>query len=362
MSELETLLEGLLSVPSNTFQEQQIFAFVQEWLLQRVSNVQFRSYQDSLIVTLPTLLDRPHIAWCGHLDVVPLFVTPKRDGDHFYGAGASDMKSALACALLAFEEYANFCLEKHSSRYQFSLVFYAREEGTPLEQNGLYSLIQQFPDYFKTVDLAIVGEPTNNAIQVGCVGSIHVRVTIKGVACHSARPWEGKNALYEALPFISKMAQIQPTRHRLFGVDFFEVLQITENQSESGRTKLPGWWQGNINFRFAPHRSLTEAKKKLYELLEGAGVSASQIEWVDGVYAGGVLETPLFYEATEFLGKPIEAKQAWTDIAQLTQSGIPAFNYGPGFTSQCHKNDEYCSITEAEKYLKSLKRLLERSL
>lgn len=358
MSPLDELLEQILRIPSNTFQEQKICAFVQDWLLQNVPGVSFQEYQDSFIATLQTHKNKPHLSWLGHLDVVPPFFPPSRVSDRFYGAGASDMKSALACALLGFQHYAKLS----DSPFQLSLVFYAREEGTSLEQNGLYALIQKFPEYFRSVNLAIVGEPTNNAIHVGCVGSIHVRVTISGVACHSARPWEGKNALYEAIPFISKIAQISPIRHRLFGVDFFEVVQITENQSESGRTKLPGWWKGNINFRFAPHRTLDQAREELYRILTTAGVSESQIEWLDGVCAGGVLETELFCSVTKALGQAIEAKQAWTDIAQLTLLGIPAFNYGPGWTSQCHKNEEYCSIAEAEKYLKSFKLLFEHSL
>ncbi len=354
---LDTLLEQVLSIPSNTFQEQKLFAFVQHWLRQNVPGVSFQEYQDSFIATLPSKPGKPHISWLGHLDVVPPFFLPWRKGDHFYGAGASDMKSALVCALLMFQNY----VRSPSPPYEVSLVFYAREEGTPLEQNGLYSLIQKFPEYFQSIQLAIVGEPTNNVIQVGCVGSIHVRVTIPGVACHSARPWEGKNALYEAIPFISKMAQFEPTRYRLFGVDFFEVIQITENQSEAGRTKLPGWWKGNINFRFAPHRTLEEARAYLYGVLNKSGVSEAQIEWLDGVCAGGVLETDLFCEVTRNLGRSIEAKQAWTDIAQLTQLGVPAFNFGPGWTAQCHKNEEYCSIAEAEKYLKSVDLLFGRN-
>ena len=73
--------------------------------------------------------------------------------------------------------------DKILKKYNISLLIYAREEGTPLPDNGLYDLIEFIPEYFDSVDMAIVGEPTDNTIQVGCVGSLHAAVTVKGLAC-----------------------------------------------------------------------------------------------------------------------------------------------------------------------------------
>src|SRR5690606_31280680 len=129
-----------------------------------------------------------------------------------------------------------------------------------------------FPDFFKSIDLAIVGEPTDNTVQLGCVGSLHAKVTVPGLACHSARPWNGENALYKALPFLQRMAALEPVRHEVFGLDFFDVLQITESRSEPGRTSLPGWWQANINYRFAPVRSEAEARDELFARLTEFGI------------------------------------------------------------------------------------------
>lgn len=57
------------------------------------------------------------------------------------------------------------------------------------------------------------------------------------------------------------------------------------------------------------------------------------------------------------LNRPIEAKQAWTDVAQLSQLGIPAFNFGPGRTNQAHKIDEYVVIDDIHAYFEMLKKL-----
>ncbi|MBT9547034.1 MAG: succinyl-diaminopimelate desuccinylase [Candidatus Sericytochromatia bacterium] len=347
-------LEALLKCPSPTYQEAAFNGFLRQELVRIMPEIQIREVKDSLILQWPHVENKPHLALVGHSDVVPAWFEPYREDLRFYGAGASDMKGALASFFYLCERWGSAL----TSRFNLSLVVYAREEMTPLVENGLYHLIQAFPDYFDSLDLALVGEPTDNTVQIGCVGSIHAQITIPGQACHSARPWNGSNALYNALPVIQALAQLKPVPQRVFGVDFFDVLQITESQSEPGRTSLPGWWKANVNYRFSPVRSLAEAEVALLQHLKLAGVPESGIQILDSVEAGSVIESPLFTEVVQTLAQPVQAKQAWTDVAQLSARGIPAFNYGPGLTAQAHQAHEYLDIGLLELYTASLERLL----
>lgn len=344
------LLTKLLSIPSPTFQEREIADYMKAWMFENYSNVEVTDFKDSLICHFPKTEGLKHICLVGHSDVVPAHFEPYVDGDKLHGSGVSDMLSAIAAFMDVMKDHAEEVLKK----FNISILIYSREEGTKMEDNGLHDLIAEFPEYFNTVDLAIVGEPTDNTIQIGCVGSCHAEVIVKGMACHSARPWNGENALYKALPLINAFSKIEPEKHTLFGVDFFDVMGITESHSEKGRTSLPGYWRGNINFRYAPVYTIEEAETKLINLVDELNVPGLTLEILDTSPCGSVIETDLFKESVEKLGAEVCAKQAWTDVAQLTAHGISAFNFGPGLTSQAHKEDEFAMISDIVTYRKML--------
>lgn len=361
MSKVAQYLETMLNIASPTGEEQ---AF-NRWFVNQMQTLcphwQVQEHKDSLIFApaAEPSDERPHLCLVGHSDVVPAHFTPRYEAGRLHGSGASDMKGALAAFLALLEQWGPE-IENH---YRLSVVLYAREEQTPLVDNGLYHLIGAFPDFFKSIDTALIGEPTDNTLQLGCVGSIHATLEVQGVACHSARPWNGENALYKALPLMQKIAQLEPVGHEIFGLTFFDVFQLTESQCQPGRTSLPGWWKGNLNFRFAPVRSEAEAWAFLQERLQPE-LALAKLQLLDSVPAGGVVKTPCFealMERFQELGVALQPKQAWTDVAQLTAHGIAAFNFGPGLTAQAHTDDEHICLQDLEDYLHLLYKVLRSS-
>ena len=81
----------------------------------------------------------------------------------------------------------------------------------------------------------------------------------------------------------------------------------------------------------------------------------------DSVFSGKVVESDLFNSIISKLNRPVQAKQAWTDVAQLAQLNIPAFNFGPGLQEQAHKVDEYIHIPDVYEYYNELKKCLKGS-
>ena len=144
-------------------------------------------------------------------------------------------------------------------------------------------------------------------------------------------------ALYNALPFINSIKSIEPEKTIVHNLDFYNVIQITESHSEKGRTSIPGYWKANINYRFSPTLSLSQAERKVEKIFTKAGLNHSEFKKIDGVPAGKIIENNISKSIISKLNCKIQAKQAWTDIAQITGLGIPAFNFGPGLPEQAHQ-------------------------
>jgi succinyl-diaminopimelate desuccinylase len=109
---------------------------------------------------------RQRVVFAGHLDTVPQPEEPievRVEGDRVYGRGASDMKAGDAVMLALLE---NFAWE--AGRFEPMFVFYEREEG-PHAENGLEAVFAGSP-WVLDAELAVVPEPTEGALEVGCVG------------------------------------------------------------------------------------------------------------------------------------------------------------------------------------------------
>ena len=70
-------------------------------------------------------------------------------------------------------------------------------------------------------------EPTDNAIHAGCLGNINATWTFTGRAGHSARPWDGDNAIHKAARGIAALAAHEPEEHDFGGLKFYEVVSTT---------------------------------------------------------------------------------------------------------------------------------------
>jgi succinyl-diaminopimelate desuccinylase len=296
--------------------------------------------------------DRPAVLLAGHLDTVPIqegdFPARRVDG-RVHGRGASDMKGALAVMIELWNR-----MPRHRLPVELILLFYDREEG-PIAQNGLVPVLTARPDLSKAA-LALCLEPTDLTLQLGCCGSMHATLTFAGKSAHSARPWQGDNAIHKAGALLAHLATMQPREVRFGELVFREVMSATRIDGFTGRNVVPASCAVNLNFRFAPGRSLAEAEAEIQKLAADFGAMA---EIADRAPSGTpILENPLLQELRALTAAPVEAKQAWTDVAQLAALGIPAANFGPGEQSQAHQRDESCG----EEALRRAYAMLERFL
>jgi succinyl-diaminopimelate desuccinylase len=276
----------------------------------------------------------PVVALVGHLDTVrcaedqPLEI---REG-RVYGCGASDMKGGVATMI----ELLNARKSVTSARVVW--IFYDKEEG-PHDDNGLEPVLQSgvLPD----LDLAFVLEPTDGDVQMGCMGTLHATVTVAGKRAHSARPWQGVNAIYEASDVLKRLANVERKEVRFGDLSFYEVMVATQVWTANSANVVPDRMMVNVNCRFAPGRSAADT---VADLRSAVG-SMPEIDVTDAAPSGGVyLDHPLVEPWRLRRGLSRAPKQAWTDVARFTERGIPAVNFGPGETAQAHQAGEWCSI------------------
>jgi succinyl-diaminopimelate desuccinylase len=180
-------------------------------------------------------------------------------------------------------------------------------------------------------------------------------VTAHGRRAHSARPWQGENAIYAALPLLTRLAAFSRREVVVQGLPFYEVLVATMAQTDNSRNVVPDRFTLNLNYRFAPGKELATARA---ELLAFIGPDYS-VEILDEAPAGSVrLSHPLLQSWLQQTGLPVEAKQAWTDVARLTALGLCAINFGPGDTAQAHQANESVAISALNVSYEALRQLL----
>lgn len=356
-AEVEQLLLDLLAMPCVTGEEGPIAAWLEERYGGRGDRV--RRAANSIVVGEPAD-DRPTVLLVGHIDIVPPTpqdLSPRREEDRIVGRGASDMKGGLAVAMDAFEDPA-----LRDGPYNLLLVAYAGEEGSHAG-NELGPVLVAMPD-LTTADLAVVLEPTNLTVQLGCMGALHAEVTFPGRAAHSARPWEGANALTAAGEFLTELHCLPPAELTVDDLPFVEVFTATRAwtgppTSQGGgfnaRNVVPEAFTVNVNYRFAPDKDLAQAEARVAELVDGRG----SIEIVDRAPAGRPRRDATLVEAFVSVAQAaVEPKQAWTDVAHFSEVGVPALNYGPGLTAQAHQAGEYVPETNLLEARATLGRFL----
>ena len=291
------------------------------------------------------------MALMGHLDTVPGHATdgpPRIEGGRVFGLGSSDMKGGVAVMMALAER-----LDRSALPYNLLFVLYEREEG-PYRENGLGPLLTMVPALGR-IRLGIAMEPTDGVVQVGCVGSLHATLGFSGKSAHSARPWQGANAIHAAGPLLADLLARPRKEVELQGYPFFEVFSVTRATGGRARNVVPDAFELNLNYRFAPGKSLEVAQQDVMDLVAGRAT----VDFTDLSPSGRVCaDNPVFQKMLSVTGLSTASKQAWTDVAQLSEHGIDAVNFGPGETAQAHQAKEGAPVVALAHAHEALARFL----
>ena len=340
----------LCSIPSLIGEEKALCDAVQARLGRLTLPAQIRRYGDSIVVPVRRGSGGPHVVLGGHFDVVRTEHegVPRIEGDTLFAPGAADMKSGLTLMLALAER-------KTPASLDLTLVFYAREEG-PYAENELGPVLAADPELART-SIAVMLEPSDNKLQLGCGGSLHAAVRFRGRTAHSARPWQGENAIHKSAALLARLSALEPVTDQRDGLIWKNVISATMGSGGRARNIIPDAFELNLNHRFGPSTSLERAKQNVLDLV---GAEAD-VEFVDESPSAPPLRNhPLVAALADSGVLAVEPKQAWTDVARFAQLGIPAVNFGPGVQAQAHQKNEWTLLSQLDVGLAVLERWLGR--
>ncbi|WP_346959608.1 succinyl-diaminopimelate desuccinylase [uncultured Arthrobacter sp.] len=295
----------------------------------------------------------------GHLDTVPLPTTEGALGTVpsywpsgapgegiLYGRGATDMKGGVAVQLALAAGMFDGGAEPDKD---VTFVFYDHEEVEGVK-SGLGRLVRNHGGLLEG-DFAILLEPTDGTVEGGCNGTIRFEATTVGEAAHSARAWMGSNAIHAAAPILARLAAYEPRTVTVDGLDYRESLNAVRVNGGTAGNVIPDRCVVEINYRFAPDKSMEQAEEHVRELL--AGFELVRTDGANGARPG--LNHPAAASFVTAVGAEPKPKYGWTDVARFSELGVPAVNFGPGDALLAHKDDEHVDADAVRECLRALR-------
>lgn len=299
--------------------------------------------RDGNCVVARTVLGRGRrVLVAGHLDTVPQPasgpIDVRVDGGVLHARGAVDMLGGVAALL-------HTAVDVPRPVHDVTWVLYDCEE-VEAARNGLGRLSRERPELL-AADVAVLGEPTDLALEGGCQGSVTIEVTVPGRAAHVARDWMGVNAVHEAAGLVARVRDAPRREPEVDGLRYRETLQVVRiDGGGPARNVVPASCRVVINYRFAPDRGVAEALDHLAEVCAGYGWQVLDAAPAARPGLDDPLVRGLAGVVAAHTGRPARAKLGWTDVARFAEMGIPAVNFGPGRPELAHADDERCDLAD----------------
>jgi acetylornithine deacetylase/succinyl-diaminopimelate desuccinylase-like protein len=273
-------------------------------------------------------------------------------GECVMGKGASEQKANLAAYLHAMETVI-----ASKTPIKGKLIFTCCLSGETGKHDAIKSVVEGAG---VRADMAVLGG-TGLKITLGNRGRIDVFATVKGSPCHSARPWDGANAITGAIETIRQL--LAKTRldksHPQLGRQTLTVNHL-RSFPDSTHT-VQERCEITLDRRLLPGDDPNEAYDELVRIAKD--VEASFKDPVSGkgftidlrlgpfMYPSLVtVESPIvraLLRASEvMLGKPVETYYSPSafDQGYLNHVGIPTANFGAGEHQWAHTDYDMASV------------------
>ncbi len=329
-NEVIELLKQLIAIESYSRQEDKAADVVEQFLQKKGFEVQ-RQGNNVWVWAAPKDANKPTILLNSHIDTVKASskwtynpFEPVVENGILYGLGSNDAGGPLVSLMATF-----FLLATKEQPY--NLVFCASAEEEVSGINGVSSVLNEFG----TVDLGIVGEPTQMHMAIAEKGLMVLDCEAKGKAGHAARE-EGENAIYNALNDIEWFRNYQfPQVSELFGAVKMSVTQINAGTQHN---VVPDSCSFVVDVRLNEKYSNAEALEHIQSKVtcdvkaRSLRLNSSYISTEHPVIKRGI------NMGRDTYGSPTTSDQAVMPFTTL--------KLGPGDSARSHTANEYILLAE----------------
>ena len=290
-----------------------------------------------------------HLAFAGHLDVVPPgggwtseAFEPEVRGELLYGRGAVDMKGAIACMVDAAAQVP-------ADAGTISFIITGDEEGPAL--HGTRALIDFMREQGHQPDLCLVGEPTSvnrlgDMMKIGRRGSVNIWLEVQGTQGHVAYPHLADNPIPRLVAMLADLDALVLDE----GTDWFQPsnLEVTEiDVPNDAHNVIPAAAKARISIRFNDLHSGASLSEKVGEIAEKHGGSALPI--ISGepflTPPGAFSDTIAAAVKAETGVDPEPSTTGGTSDARFLRSVCPVIEFGL-VNATMHKTNEAVAVED----------------
>ena len=286
--------------------------------------------RDDLLATGP---EAPVATLSTHLDTVPPYVAPSRDGGVLRGRGACDAKGIAAAMWCAAERL-------RAGGVPVALLFVVGEETT---HDGAHAANAWARVHGVRSRVLVNGEPTESTLAVGTKGAVRVTVRCEGRAAHSAYPHLGRSATANLVRLLSRLDDLQLPYDSLLGATTINIGRLAGGVADN---VIAPWAEARLMARL-----VTEPEVVLDRLRAWAGDAAT--------LEVGVSVPPVRLATLD--GFPTSVAAYATDIPALDAWGTP-YLFGPGSIHVAHTPDEHVREAELVAAVDAYERIVRQAL
>lgn len=252
------LLKNLIEIKSDTASgANEALLFCAEWLKNHGQEVAVHENNGCLMLTSSKGHGEETIIWNGHVDVVPghteQFNAIEKMG-RLYGRGSADMKAGVAAMMMAFVELDSEAL---SRTVQLHIV--------TDEETGGHNTSEWLVNQGHFGNFVICGEPTGLKVGVQSKGVLHMDLAFKGKPAHGSRPWQGINAIENAMRFHQELANLPFQKQ---STPYFPQASVNLAMINAGEryNVVPDLCNMSYDIRFLPGQDPEEIVRQMVEL------------------------------------------------------------------------------------------------